>query len=135
VPDSKAVTKADTASARPDDAELAAATDPSSVVDPVDLNFAWTGAGNNKLLPSRIYDDGVSTYLSWPAGSPLPAILVKDNQGTEGPVNFAVRGSVIVMDLVPKEIILRSGREMATIANNRPARASAALAQLDKVTK
>lgn len=123
------------APARPTDVELAAVTDPASVVDPADLNFAWAGTGNKKLLPSRIYDDGDSTYLSWPAGTPLPAILIKDKQGTEGPVNFAVRGDVIVIGLVPREIILRSGRDVATIANNGPARPSAALAQLDEVKK
>jgi type IV secretion system protein VirB9 len=128
--------KSDTdAAAQPTDAELAAATDPASVVDPADLNFAWAGSGDRKLLPRRIYDDGESTYLAWAAGTPVPAILIKNKEGTEGPVNFAVRGDVIVIDLVPKQIILRSGRDMATIANNGPARPPAALAQLDKVTK
>jgi type IV secretion system protein VirB9 len=122
------------AAPQPTDAELAAATDPASVVDPADLNFAWAGSGERKLLPSRIYDDGQSTYLAWPAGTPVPAILVKDKEGTEGPVNYAVRGDVIVIDLVPKQIVLRSGRDTATIANNGPARAPAALARLDKVT-
>jgi type IV secretion system protein VirB9 len=134
-PGAKTDANASAAPARPTDVELAAATDPASVVDPADLNFAWAGAGNKKLLPSRIYDDGESTYLKWSAGTPIPAILIKDKQGTEGPVNFAVRGDVIVIDLVPKEIVLRSGRDMATIANNGPTRPSAALAQLDEVKK
>jgi type IV secretion system protein VirB9 len=121
------------AAAQPSDAELAAASDPGAVVDPADLNFAWAGSGDRKLLPSRIYDDGQSTYLAWPAGTPVPAILVKDKQGTEGPVNYAVRGDVIVIDLVPKQIVLRSGRDAATIANNGPPRAPAALARLEGV--
>lgn len=132
------------ASARPDanaapgeatEVELAAATDPSAVADPADLNFAWSGSGNRKLLPGRIYDDGDSTYVSWPAGTPVPAILIKDKQGTEGPVNYAVRGDVIVIDLVPSQIILRLGRDVATLTNNGPARPSAALAKLDEVKK
>jgi type IV secretion system protein VirB9 len=68
-------------------------------------------------------------------GTPVPAILIKNKEGTEGPVNFAVRGDVIVIDLVPQQIILRSGHDMATIANNGPARSPAALAKLDEVTK
>ena len=123
------------AAAAPTGAELAAATDPGSVTDPAELNFAWAGSGQKKLLPGRIYDDGNSTYLSWPAGTPVPAILVKNREGTEGPVNFAVRGDVIVVDGVPGQIILRSGRDLATIANNGPARAPAALARLDEVKK
>ena len=110
---------------------VAAATDPYAVVDPAALNFAWSSKGASKLLPTRIYDDGAATFLAWPAGTPVPAILVKDKAGTEGPVNFAVRGDVIVIEGVPREIILRSGKDMATLGNNGPARPQAALAQLD----
>ncbi|HSQ95193.1 MAG TPA: TrbG/VirB9 family P-type conjugative transfer protein [Croceibacterium sp.] len=119
----------------PTEVELAVATDPAAVVDPADLNFAWTGSGDRKLLPSRIYDDGQSTYLVWPAGKPVPAILIKNQAGTEGPVNFAVRGDVIVVDGVPRQIVLRSGRQLATIDNKGPERQSAALARLDEVKK
>ena len=125
----------DAAASAPTDVELAAATDPATVLDPAQLNFAWAGTGDKKLLPNRIYDDGQTTYLTWTAGTPVPAILIKDKAGTEGPVNFAVRGDVIVVDGVPREIVLRSGRQLATIDNNGPERQPAALAQLEKVTK
>jgi type IV secretion system protein VirB9 len=115
--------------------ELAAVTQAGAVIDPAELNFAWAGSGDKKLLPSRIYDDGQATYLSWPAGTPVPAILVKDKAGTEGPVNFAVRGDVIDVDGVPREIVLRSGRQLATIDNNGPERQPAALARLEEVKK
>jgi type IV secretion system protein VirB9 len=124
---------AEAGTAGPNDVELAAATNPSAVVDPAELNFAWAGNGDRKLLPGRIYDDGAATYLAWPAGTPVPAILIKDKAGAEGPVNFAVRGDVIVVDGVPREIVLRSGRQLATIANNGPERQPAALAKLDEV--
>ena len=114
--------------------ELAAATDPYAVVDPAELNFAWQGSGDAGLLPQRIYDDGGATFLTWAAGTPLPAILMRDVEGTEGPVNFAVRGEVIVVDGVPRELVLRSGEDVATLVNNGPVRApqparEAALAQ------
>ena len=120
---------------KPSAAELAAASNPQSIVDPAALNFAWATAGERKLLPARIYDDGEATYLAWPAGTPVPAILVKDQKGTEGPVNFSVHGDVIVVDGVPQEIILRSGRQLARLDNKGPARPPAALAQADEVTK
>jgi len=129
-----APTNADTGAA-PTEVELAAATNPAAVTDPARLNFAWSGKGDKKLLPGRIYDDGDSTYLTWRAGTPVPAILMKDEKGTEGPVNYAVRGDVIVIDGVPRELVLRSGREMATIDNTGPARSPASLAQLDEVKK
>lgn len=104
-------------------AEMAAATDPYAVVDPAQLNFAWATKGDRNLLPSRTYDDGNATFLTWPDGQPVPAILIKDHEGTEGPVNFTVRGNVIVVDGVPAEIVLRSGDNLATLINEGPPRA------------
>ncbi len=103
-------------------AEMAAATDPYAVVDPAQLNFEWARKGDRNLLPSRTYDDGNATFLTWPDGQPVPAILIKDHEGTEGPVNFTVRGNVIVVDGVPAEIVLRSGDNLATLVNEGPPR-------------
>jgi type IV secretion system protein VirB9 len=105
--------------------EVAAANDPYAVVDPVLLNHAWRGEGDTALLPRTIYDDGDATFLAWPAGTPMPAILVRDLEGTEGPVNYAVRGDLIVVDGVPRQIILRSGEDNATLFNDGPARVRA----------
>lgn len=107
--------------------EMAAASEPEVVTDPAALNFAWAGKGDRKLLPARTYDDGTATFLAWPAGSAVPAILIKDAAGTEGPVNFSVRGDVIVVDGVPREIVLRSGKQAATLTNSGPASAAAQL--------
>ncbi|MGN6495855.1 MAG: TrbG/VirB9 family P-type conjugative transfer protein [Tsuneonella sp.] len=121
----------------PNAVEAAAASDPYAVVDPAALNFAWAGKGERKLLPSRTYDDGEATFLAWPAGEPVPAILIKDAAGAEGPVNFTVRGDVVVVDGVPREIVLRSGRDSATLTNNGPLPAPrpSALAQSDSSPK
>ncbi|WP_374406432.1 TrbG/VirB9 family P-type conjugative transfer protein [Pelagerythrobacter sp.] len=118
----------------PSAVEVAAATDPYAVVDPAELNFAWASAGDAALLPTRTYDDGNATFLTWPNGRAVPAILVKDREGTEGPVNFTVRGDTIVVDGVPRELVLRSGDDSAVLTNTGPQRperphGSAALAQ------
>lgn len=98
-------------------------------VDPAQLNFAWRARGKTGLLPARIYDDGMATYLGWAAGTPLPAILVRDAKGVEGPVNFAVRDDVIVVDGVPSVILLRLGKDLATLENHGVARPAAAVPQ------
>jgi type IV secretion system protein VirB9 len=115
----------------PTEVEVAAANDPYAVVDPAELNFAWAAKGDRKLVPARTYDDGEATFLAWPPGEPVPAILIKDFEGTEGPVNFTVRGDVVVVEGVPREIVLRSGNDSATLTNTAPARApkGAALAR------
>ena len=109
--------------AGPNEVELAASSDSYAVTDPAELNYSWTTKGPAKLLPTQVYDDGEATFLSWPAGAPIPAILIKDHEGTEGPVNFAVRGEVIAVDGVPREIVLRAGDDSATLTNRGPARA------------
>ncbi len=113
--------------------ELAAANDPYAVSDPASLNFEWAGEGNRELLPSRAYDNGEAVFLTWPAGAVIPAILVTNEAGDEGPVNFTVRDETVVLDNVPAQIILRIGEERAVLINNGPdpaARAQSALADI-----
>lgn len=90
--------------------------------DPATLNFAWASRGDQKLIPARIYDDGSFTYLAWSAGTPIPAFLERNEKGEEGPVNFAVRGDVIVVDGVPRQIVLRAGKQSAMLTNRGPER-------------
>jgi len=100
--------------------EMAAANDRFAVADPASLNFAWASAGTRELLPLRAFDDGEAVFLTWPAGTPIPAILVTNAAGEEGPVNFTVRGETVVVEGVPPQIILRSGRDTATLTNTGP---------------
>lgn len=93
----------------------ALAAPPAEIPDPALLNFAWRTRGKASLLPARVYDDGASTFLNWPIGAPIPAILIRDSKGSEGPVNFAVRGDVIVVEGVPETILLRFGKDLATL--------------------
>lgn len=88
---------------------------------PRPMNQDWRVRGNARLLPTRVYDDGKETYLSWAADSTVPAILIKDEKGNEGPVNYSVRDGVIVVDGVPGIIVLRAGKEVASLEKGVPA--------------
>lgn len=88
-------------------------------LDPAALNFDWRHQGSARLRPARIYDDGASTYLQWGADQEMPAVLIRNEKGEEGPVNFAVRGDTLVLDTVPNVIVLRSGKVQALL-RNRP---------------
>lgn len=92
-----------------------------AAVDPAALNFSFRTKGDAKILPARMYDDGNSTYLLWGERSEVPAILIMNEKGEVGPVNYSVRGRTIVLEDVPKTILLRSGKSQATIENLRPA--------------
>ncbi|MBD2841145.1 TrbG/VirB9 family P-type conjugative transfer protein [Erythrobacter rubeus] len=117
--------EAEAARAAANPTELAAANDPYAVADPADLNFAWASDGDRDLIPVRAYDNGEAVFLTWPEGTPIPAILVTNHNGDEGPVNFTVRGETVVLDTVPSQLILRSGGDVATLTNNGPVRTSA----------
>ncbi len=106
--------------------EIAAATDPLAVIDPASLNFKWTAKGEKGLYPDAVYDDGLSTYLKWEKDRPMPAIFIENYEGDEGPVNSTTRGDTVIVDGVPAQIILRAGREKATLVNNGPVRPTAA---------
>lgn len=118
-----------------DPVEIAAATDPYAVSDPSKLNFEWATAGASDLLPTRAFDDGDAVFLTWPVGTAIPAILVTNEAGEEGPVNFVVRGETVVVDGVPPQIILRSGRDTATLTNTGPMPLSARQAGLSAARK
>lgn len=121
-----------------DDVISSTAAEPVAVTDPALLNFAWQKSGDKKLLPANIYDDGEATFMSWPEGRPVPAILITNAEGTEGPVNFTVRGTTIVVEGVPARLVLRAGKDKAVVANAGPVRppaqprAQAALAQQER---
>lgn len=95
-------------------AEPAAPAEPEPA-KPLALNFGWTAKGAKSLVPERIFDDGRSLYLSWPQAAPLPAILAPAPDGTEGPLNYAVRGEYIIVEGVPARIVLRSAKAVATL--------------------
>lgn len=121
-------------------AETPRAAKAAALPDAAKLNFGWRVQGSRSLLPSRVYDDGLSTYLAWGETQTLPAILTRNSDGAEGPLNYAVRDGVIVIADVPAEIVLRNGKAVATLrrdAGRAPAPAGNApkpgqYAQLDK---
>ena len=106
------------------------AGDPAQPTDPAKLNFAWASAGTPELIPTRTYDDGDAVFLTWPQGIAIPAILVTNEDGDEGPVNYTVRGATVVVEGVSPQIILRSGRDTATLTNTGPMSPSARQAGL-----
>ena len=111
---------------QPNALEVAAASDDYAVLDPSTLNFDWANRGAENLWPEQVYDNGEVTFLAWAEGAAMPAILLRDRDGNEGPVNFAVRDNLIVLDLVPQQIILRSGDDEALLVNNGDAGATLA---------
>ena len=125
------------AAAVPETVVVAAASTPPAppAPRPVDLNFDWNVVGDRQLLPTRSFDDGRAVFLQWPATADLPAILMRGDNGVEGPVNYTVQGDYIVVQGVPSELILRAGKRKATlIAPPRQSHATAVAANASAQT-
>lgn len=86
---------------------------------PERLNFDWEVKGFGRLRPARIFDDGVSLYLSWASNIQLPAILTVADKGREAPLDYRIAGEYIVLTPVPQNIVLRYGNKAATAWTTR----------------
>jgi type IV secretion system protein VirB9 len=96
----------------------AAAAQPDPSVAPRPRNVRYSFTGSAKIVPRRIYDDGQSTYFHWAATDAPPAITAIDANGRQEMVNPSVRGDNIVIDLVARSFILKSGGQMARLYND-----------------
>jgi type IV secretion system protein VirB9 len=78
--------------------------------------------GDKSLRPSSIYDDGVNTYVTWPADAALPAVYAVGDGGQEMLVNAAVRNGELVIHSVQRKLVFRIDRRSAFATRNARAR-------------
>lgn len=91
--------------------------DKPTVVEPADVNKNYTYTGAREIIPSRIFDDGRSTYFQWPSSTPTPAIFLIRGDGAESVVNHGFIGDYIVVDRVAERFLLRLG-DLTTVIYN-----------------
>ena len=85
---------------------------------PADVNHAYTFEGSAKGLPSRVFDDGRSTYFEFPATTDIPAIFAIDSDKKEAVVNVTFRNGFFVVDRLARAFTLRRGTEISRIIND-----------------
>ncbi len=97
---------------------------PASPVDPNAFlpvpekrNAAYTFSGAADLVPIRVFDDGISTYMKWAVGVTAPAVYALNSDNTESIVNYASRGDYFVVEQVAPGFVLRRG-ELKTVLYN-----------------
>ena len=71
-------------------------------------------SGNASLRPIGMYDDGVHTYIEWPADAALPAIYALDGNSKETLVNGMMRDGRMVIDSVQQRVVFRIDGRRAT---------------------
>ena len=103
----------------PMDVPVAVVPEPSPVAGPGrPMNMDYWFCGSPSLKPLRVSDDGVQTRLIFPARAEIPAVFVKNEDGTESLVNSSVEADQLVLHRVANTFVLRRGRLVGCVTNH-----------------
>ena len=80
-------------------------------------NYDYWYCGAPSLKPRAVWDDGVETYLVFGPRAELPAVFVRNADGSESLVNFDMRGADMVIQRVARRFVLRRGKLTGCIVN------------------
>ena len=80
-------------------------------------NIDYWYCGQPALRPVAASDDGVHTRLRFAANSDLPAIFVRNDDGSESLLNYSMDAGDIIVHRVAKQFILRRGKLMGCVVN------------------
>ena len=94
---------------------IATALDDASAKRPQNIDFWY--CGNPDLRPVAASDDGVHTRLRFAANADLPAIFVRNADGSESLLNFSMDAGDVIVHRVARQFILRRGKLTGCIVN------------------
>ncbi|MDE2137976.1 MAG: TrbG/VirB9 family P-type conjugative transfer protein [Gammaproteobacteria bacterium] len=80
-------------------------------------NLEYGYRGSPALKPSAAWDDGIHTHLRFGAQQELPAIFLRNDDGTESLVNSTIAGGEVVVHRVSRRLIVRRGKLAGCIVN------------------
>jgi type IV secretion system protein VirB9 len=80
-------------------------------------NVDYWFCGNRVIKPMAASDDGVHTRLTFDAKAELPAIFVRNDDGSESLLNFNMDAGDVVIHRVAARFIVRRGRLTGCIVN------------------
>lgn len=79
------------------------------------LNYGYCGSG--QLKPQSAWDDGVQTHVRFGSRQELPAVFVRNDDGSESLVNFTIEADEMIVHRVARRFSLRRGRLRGCIVN------------------
>ncbi len=94
---------------------IARRLDTASAVRPQNRNYWY--CGDPALRPVEASDDGVHTRLRFGAQAELPAIFVRNGDGSESLLNFDIEAGVVVIQRIARQFVLRRGALAGCIIN------------------
>jgi type IV secretion system protein VirB9 len=80
-------------------------------------NIDYWYCGSPTLKPVAASDDDVHTRLRFAANSDLPAIFVRNEDGSESLLNFSMDAGDLIVHRVAKQFILRRGKLTGCVVN------------------
>ncbi len=80
-------------------------------------NSDYWYCGQPSLRPVAASDDGVHTRLKFAANAELPAIFVRNEDGSESLLNFNIEAGDVIVHRVARRFILRRGRLTGCVVN------------------
>jgi len=82
---------------------------------PQNVDYWYCGAPS--LKPTHASDDGVHTRLTFAANAELPAIFVRNDDGSESLLNFSMDEGDVVIHRIAHQFLLRRGKLTGCIVN------------------
>ena len=80
-------------------------------------NWRYSAQGAAALEPDGVYDDGRETYLRFEGNRETPAVYLVASDGTESVVPKDVRGELVVVHAIGRELRLRQGSLVTCLFN------------------
>jgi type IV secretion system protein VirB9 len=80
-------------------------------------NADYWYCGGATLQPLTAWDDGLHTHLQFDARSELPALFVRNDDGSESLLNFNVEHGEVVIHRIARRFVVRRGRLTGCIVN------------------
>jgi type IV secretion system protein VirB9 len=80
-------------------------------------NADYWYCGRDVLQPLQAWDDGVHTHLRFNPRTELPALFVRNEDGSESLLNFNVEGDEVIIHRVARQFVVRRGALVGCIVN------------------
>lgn len=78
------------------------------------------GKNSKGIAPTMAYNDGLFTYLKFPANRDFPAVFIRNTDGSEGMINTHVheeQRDILVVQRVAPVLLLRLGQSVIEVIN------------------
>lgn len=80
-------------------------------------NWKYSAQGSVAIEPQAVYDNGKVTTFAFTGNQEMPAIYIKNSDGTESLVPKTVQGDLVLVHAISRKFILRRGSDTLCIFN------------------